>query len=29
MLVRITSDPHLREERLSEARAFFIKSFAE
>jgi TetR/AcrR family transcriptional regulator, transcriptional repressor for nem operon len=29
MMVRITSDPHLREERLDEARTFFIKSFAE
>jgi len=29
MMVRITSDPQLREERLNEARTFFIKSFAE
>jgi TetR/AcrR family transcriptional repressor of nem operon len=27
MMVRMTSDPQLREQRLSEARAFFIKSF--
>ena len=28
-MVRITSDPHMREQRLMEAREFFIKSFAE
>jgi TetR/AcrR family transcriptional repressor of nem operon len=29
MMVRITSDPQLREQRLAEARAFFVASFAE
>lgn len=29
MMARITSDPQLREQRLMEARNFFIKSFAE
>jgi len=28
-MVRITSDPQMREQRLMEAREFFIKSFAE
>ena len=29
MIARVTSDPHKREERLKEARNFFIKRFAE
>lgn len=29
MMVRVTPDPHKREERLNEARDFFIKCFAE
>jgi TetR/AcrR family transcriptional repressor of nem operon len=29
MMVRITSDPQLREQRLAEARAFFVARFAE
>ena len=29
MIARVTSDPHKREERLKEARSFFIKRFAE
>jgi TetR/AcrR family transcriptional regulator, transcriptional repressor for nem operon len=29
MMARITSDPQLREQRLAEARAFFVASFAE
>ena len=29
MMVRVTPDPQMREQRLMEARKFFIKSFAE
>jgi hypothetical protein len=28
MMVRVTPDPHMREQRLLEARNFFIRSFA-